>query len=666
MCEIFGAYGWSCGVRLEKYLVDHFLVRGVNRFVPHAFSPKAFPDPDCPPHFYAHGHHPQYRHFGALMAYTNRICHLLDGGRRIVPVAVLYHGDSAWAGNAMLTQKPCRVLADAQIDYDIIPQDVFTERMRYKTVIGKMLAVNTQKYHALVVPELEYVTGAFAAAIKELTGSGFPVIFINSYPKGLCDGSTTPGAFAQCPVLPLDGLVPFLCDRFIPELNIMPQNNRVRYLHYIHQDGTAFYCFVNEGTLPYRGTISMAESRPCAAYNAWDNRLEETKTQYKGGRAITDIVIEPFKSMILVFDDDLGKGKTKVSIYRRSFREDGMCRIGLNDQWERSICEGREYPHFGEPKKIDLPDRLAEEKPDFSGFVRYERRIKIENKRNVVLEITDAHEGVELFVNGKSAGIQIVPPYRYDISGLAINGENEIAVEVATTLGVCGALPENCINLQFIANLYPANSQKRCVNRNFCINIQKFTKVPQAPSIGLTPVGVSFSYETKTFDSGAFIFVDAVYAELSAAYLAEIGKVTGEMEMGAPMSTKQPIDEDYVSHVIIVDLLGKYPIALNEKLTVFPALGVGLKFPFGGNDFSDKEHDVTWGVVAKAGAGLDISLTQRLFLRCEALFAYQFASDKEAKIEIPMNNKHKFKFKFKDVGYNLGPQVKIAVGYKIL
>lgn len=58
MCEIFGNYGWSEGLRLERYLADHFMVNGVNRFVPHAFSAKNFPDPDCPPHFYAHGHNP--------------------------------------------------------------------------------------------------------------------------------------------------------------------------------------------------------------------------------------------------------------------------------------------------------------------------------------------------------------------------------------------------------------------------------------------------------------------------------------------------------------------------------------------------------------------------------------------------------------------------------
>jgi hypothetical protein len=152
--------------------------------------------------------------------------------------------------------------------------------------------------------------------------------------------------------------------------------------------------------------------------------------------------------------------------------------------------------------------------------------------------------------------------------------------------------------------------------------------------------------------------VDATYAELSAAYFAEIGKVTGITYTISGSSQPQP-DQDYLSHVIIVDLLGKYPFVLNEKFTVFPALGVGLKFPIAGNDQSDKEHDVTWGVVGKAGAGLDFSLTQALFLRCEALFAYQFASDKDATIEGT-------DYKFKSVGYNLGPQVKIGVGYKVL
>jgi hypothetical protein len=173
------------------------------------------------------------------------------------------------------------------------------------------------------------------------------------------------------------------------------------------------------------------------------------------------------------------------------------------------------------------------------------------------------------------------------------------------------------------------------------------------------------AYDTNSFVSGFFLFTDFTYAELSTAYFAEIGHVTGTAtpNLGAPTA----INEKYLSHVIIVDLLGKYPVALNEKFTLFPALGVGLKLPVGGNVNCDKRHDVIWGVVAKAGGGFDFALTDTLFLRAEALFAFQFASDQKAKIEqdVPGLGKRTFDYQFKDAGYNLGPQVKIAVGYKI-
>lgn len=77
MCEVYGAYGWSEGNRLMKWISDYMLVRGVNEFCPHAFDPKEYPDEDCPPHFYAHGINPQYREFEKLMRYTNRIAELL-------------------------------------------------------------------------------------------------------------------------------------------------------------------------------------------------------------------------------------------------------------------------------------------------------------------------------------------------------------------------------------------------------------------------------------------------------------------------------------------------------------------------------------------------------------------------------------------------------------
>jgi hypothetical protein len=442
MCEIFGNYGWAEGVRLEKYLADHFMVRGVNNFVPHAFSPKAFPDPDCPPHFYAHGHNPQYRHFGALMAYMNRICALISGGRHIAPVAVLYHGEAEWAGEYMPMEKPCHVLADAQIEYNIIPQDAFAERDRYKTGLGKTLKVNTQEYRVLIVPYSQYVTKVFAEAVHALLATGFPVIFINALPEGFCDiapqdeGTTSAGIaemFTGAMNLTLDNVIPYLRKTCVNEISISPADNRIRYLHYIHDDGVSLYYLVNEGTVAWKGVVSFLSTQPCAIYDAWSNKLETVNAQVNGDGTDIAIEIEPLKSLVVVFDDALlsmNPGKPPV--------KPQDCIINLDEGWTRSLCDAIEYPAFKETKKVNIPDILAEEKPEFAGFACYERSVilSVEQaaKSHMVLEITDAYEGVELFVNGVSAGIQIAPPFHYDVAPLVKAGKNVFAIEAATTL----------------------------------------------------------------------------------------------------------------------------------------------------------------------------------------------------------------------------------------
>lgn len=186
MCEIFGNYGWKEGVRLEAFLADHFMVRGINHFVPHAFSAKAFPDPDCPPHFYAHGHNPQYRHFGELMKYMNRVCNLISGGRHESEAAILYHAEAEWTGmNCMYIQDPARALTEAQIGFDFVPPDIFTDEI-YQMDMADGLHVYQQSYQILILPESDYITKETAKAVIELSSREFPCVCINTYPKGIC------------------------------------------------------------------------------------------------------------------------------------------------------------------------------------------------------------------------------------------------------------------------------------------------------------------------------------------------------------------------------------------------------------------------------------------------------------------------------------------------
>ena len=193
MAEVFGAFGWHEGLREMKWIADHFLVRGVNWFVPHAFSMAAFPDWDCPPHFYAHGQNPQFAHFGQLMSYMNRTASLLSGGRATTPAALLYHADAEWAGEANFMQHAASELMRAQVDFDIVPAEAFEDAGRYAVEIaadGSGFSVNGQAYRCLVMPGAEFVGGAVLDFAARAAAAGVAVYALDKLPNKRYDGDT--------------------------------------------------------------------------------------------------------------------------------------------------------------------------------------------------------------------------------------------------------------------------------------------------------------------------------------------------------------------------------------------------------------------------------------------------------------------------------------------
>lgn len=426
MCEIFGNYGWEEGVQLEKYLIDHFLVRGINHYVPHAFSPKEFPDPDCPPHFYAHGHNPQYRHFGELMKYTNRMCNLISGGRHKAPIAILYNAEAEWSGDYMNLSDAAKVLAENQIEYDFIPADVFKERVYYRTEIGKDLVVNENRYRALIITQSQFITKEIAAAAEEMGKAGGRVVFINQAPEGICnEEADIEAVISKAEIVPLDQLMGWIGANELYDVKIQPENNRMRYLRY--QDEHVMYMFVNEGEEPFIGEILVPEKETCYEYDAWNNQYYiQSRKETSAGTSL-NVTIYPRKSLVVCF------GERNEAVSEKT--EVGGVKIDFSNQWQRSVCKAIAYPEFKECKTISLPDSLETEKPLFSGFVRYEKTyICKDDNRKVILEIEDAGEGVEVFVNDVSVGIQIVAPFLYNISEEVHSGENMIRIEVATTL----------------------------------------------------------------------------------------------------------------------------------------------------------------------------------------------------------------------------------------
>ncbi|MBS5523829.1 MAG: glycoside hydrolase family 2 [Clostridiales bacterium] len=454
MCEIFGAYGWNTGVRTMKYLTDHFLVRGINTFVPHAFSPKAFPDPDCPPHFYAHGENPQYRHFGKLMHYMNRMCHIFNHGKPVIPVALLYHGEAEWSGGYMLDQKPARQLLEHQIDFDIVPSDVFAHMDEFDAsfggaaenevpaggAFGNVLKINGQTYKAFIVPYAQYITKAVAQFCASAVLRGFKVFFVDSLPQGFCDmendgeSQELLDALKSCTVIPLYELGSYLQETDIPEVRIVPAFRRLRYYHYV-QDNAHIYMISNEDpSKAFVGDVFVAARGNMYGYDAMDNRLYSIDGETTENGTCLHLRLGAYESAVVVFDesgapeDTMQSGKIQNMSAADNLLENG---ITVTGSWKISTCEAKQYPDFKFLAQLDRLHDIGRLARDFSGFIRYETEFE---DKGTFLIIENAYEGVEVWVNDVNVGMAICPPYRFDISGTLKEGKNSLRIEVATTL----------------------------------------------------------------------------------------------------------------------------------------------------------------------------------------------------------------------------------------
>ncbi len=411
LCEIFGAYGWEEGTRMMKYELDHFLVRGINHFVPHAFSPKEFPDPDCPPHFYAQGKNPLYKPFGSLMNYANRICHLISGGTHEVKVGILYHAESEWSGMEYMDMaQPARVLDDHQIDADFLPADVFSRPDEYQTVFDERgLVINGHRFEALVIPDAAFIPDCVREFVKKARETGFPVLFADKeHLEELAERLMQAG---------IKGAV---SDTPFPDLQIY---------HYSREEGDVFLLSNESVHLVYRGKVTLPVKGRPYRYDAMDNLLYRVPYEEDETGTELPLHLSPYEmAVILVPGDDRSYEDLAGDLPVYSDNP-----VEIAGPWKVSFVKNEDYPDFTDEITLDSLENILNIHPDFSGVIRYETAFSgTEGPHRLVLE--EVFESAEVWIGGEYAGQRIAPPYSFDLTDHVHSGQNSLRIEVRTTL----------------------------------------------------------------------------------------------------------------------------------------------------------------------------------------------------------------------------------------
>ena len=433
MCELFGAYGWSYGVRDMKYLLDHLLVKGVNYLVPHAFSMAEYPDHDCPPHFYARGNNPEFPYFAQLMKYAGRMCELLSGGQHVASVAVLYDGEADWIGGNMPMQKVIRQLLENQIDLDIVSLDMLENLEDYNGALdGKKLRINGVEFDALIVG---YTPKIPADLVKFIQQAGeFPVIFVDGRPSGVVnqigDTAQVTSVLDRCEVVALNHLTDMLKAQGFVDIVFDTVFKDLSFYHYYKNQH--IFVFQNESaTEAYKGKVTLPTDKTMIYYNAMEDIYETAQLETVDGKTVVSLELEPGECVVILEQDD-----TAVTNVHKSFRQqtEGLDCMDVSTGWLVSMVKSKIYPDFPIGTEVDTLVPISDKMPSFAGVIRYEKSIAFDKAPvEAFLCAEHVYEMMKVTINGQEAGIRLFPPYQIEIGRYLRAGENTIVIEVATT-----------------------------------------------------------------------------------------------------------------------------------------------------------------------------------------------------------------------------------------
>lgn len=410
MCEVFGAYGWAEGLPVMKYLADHMLVCGINRFVPHAFS-SIYPNPDCPPHFYVKGNYPHYKLFGSLMKYMARSAHILSIGTHIASVALFYNAEAEWSGGRYShMQTVAKRLTQNQIDFDIVSVDALVDSQ----VNGGEIQINNEYYKALIIPYSSRLSVESIKIIKNLSLSGLRVIFLDGYPSEFIPDE-------NCDLVETDEISDYLRQNDMYEITLSKRLPLIRYYH-VRDNKRDVFMFMNDDIHnDAEFVVNASFEGDYIIYDAWKNNIYRAEKQGDG------IILQIPKRGALFLLNSENEG---LPLYPKYSQEESLDLLYKIELKEKETEEYEVYRENSQLINISRCDGLSH----FCGYIRYTSEFYIDSTEYSAIDLGVVGETATVRINGQELGSMISEPYIFEIGSTLKTGKNVIEVEVVNNM----------------------------------------------------------------------------------------------------------------------------------------------------------------------------------------------------------------------------------------
>ena len=285
--------------------------------------------------------------------------------------------------------------------------------------------MNGQAYRCLVIPFAAYRRAKTLEAVCELVAAGVPVFAIDGLPTVVTNDATMSSVAKDLlgfEIVSLTSLADTLRERGLYE--VRPSEAQPWLRTYVYdRENEHFLFLVNEHPkLAVSTTLRGVDGAPVVG-SMYDLLNDGAARPFAG-----KVELAPYESALVALGVP-ASADTEMPL------ADGEP-VAVSGPWRLSFATAADYPAFCEQRDFaDLSDtRTDATYLDRCGTFRYEGELAIARDADgVLLDLGEAYEMVDVWLDGEHAGSRIAPPYVLELGALSA-GTHALAIEVTNTL----------------------------------------------------------------------------------------------------------------------------------------------------------------------------------------------------------------------------------------